>query len=476
MQIKRFEAKDMTTALKMIKEELGPEAVILSARSVKVENRILGSVKTTGVEVTAATDASLGSGASHSDPYPVERPFGDQGIQSAPSRKRLFRHAVQDRIKSFAQRREPVNSVENQHMQNQEAIADILQHLLSQGVKRNIANEMVDTVKEEFKVNRSDIKEKMILHITAALEEKRNARTRPLKINSQPKVLAFIGSTGVGKTTAIAHVAARQAIQHNKKVALITIDACRIAAAEELKVYGKAIGIPLKSAATPSALAAAFNEYRHYDFILIDTPGINANNPREIDDLNSYLKVIRSVDIHLLLSAGAKEADLFKIMERLSAVNVQYLMFTKLDESMTFGNLINLLFQTELPLSFLTAGRQIPDSIKTGSVAEIVRYLFAGYRNDLQLPISETPNQTHRNNANDSAGNKFVANKNSDVYHYPECKWTQKIKPINMITFSNVQDAKAQRFVPCRDCQPGLNESFQAGIPAKERMRISSYL
>jgi methylphosphotriester-DNA--protein-cysteine methyltransferase len=69
-----------------------------------------------------------------------------------------------------------------------------------------------------------------------------------------------------------------------------------------------------------------------------------------------------------------------------------------------------------------------------------------------------------------------VANKNSDVFHFPDCKWTQKIKPDNMITFSNVEDAKAQRFVPCRDCQPGLNEPFQTGLPAKEKRRISSYL
>jgi flagellar biosynthesis protein FlhF len=289
-------------------------------------------------------------------------------------------------------------------------------------------------------------------------------------------VLAFIGPSGVGKTTAIAKLAARQAIQHNKKVALLTFDSCRIAAAQELKVYGKAIGIPVKTAGTPSALAAAINDYGHYDFILVDTPGINAENPREIDDLRSFLKSIRSVEIHLLLSAGAKEADLFNTIERLSTVNAHYLIFTKLDESTTFGNLVNLLVQTPMPLSFLTRGRQVPDSIITGSVEEIVKRLLAGYLNDLRFSISETPHQRHRNISNDRTGDEFVANKNSDVFHRPDCKWTQKIKPNNMITFSSVQNAKAQRFVPCRDCQPASKEPFQTGLPAKEKMRVSSYL
>jgi flagellar biosynthesis protein FlhF len=422
MQIKRFEAKNMTTALKLIKKELGPEAVILSARSLRVENRILGSIKMAGVEVTAAIDTYGMPGASNSAPYAVERPMGDRNVQLTPPKKKIFMHAVQNRIKSLAQRRGPAHSVKDHCMQNDDALADIFQYLLSQGVKRNVATEIVDAVKKEFQANRSDFKEKIILKITALLQEKRNLRMQPVRTQSKPKVLAFIGPTGVGKTTAIAKLAARQAIQRNKKVALITIDSCRIAAAEELRVYGKAIGIPLKTAGTPSALEAAINECGHYDFILIDTPGINAKNPREIDDLNSYLEVIRSVDIHLLLSAGGKEADLLNIIEQLRTVNVHYLMFTKLDESSTYGNLINLLFQTQLPLSFLTTGRQVPDSITAGSVEEIVKYLLSSYLDNSAISISETPHQIHRKNSNNSVGDEFVANKNSELQMDPKDK------------------------------------------------------
>ncbi len=476
MQIKRFEAKDMTTALRLIKKELGPKAVILSARNLKVENRIFGSIKTAGVEVTAATDTYHFPGPSNSDPYAGDRPVGDRSGQLARPGKKIFMHAVQNRIKSLTRRRPPPDPGNDHRIRNDDALGDIFQHLLSQGVKRDVANDLVEAVKKEFQAGRSDFKDKIILKITEVLEEKRDTPRRPLRTKSDPKVLAFIGPTGVGKTTAIAKLAARQVIQRNKKVALITVDSCRIAAAEELKVYGKAIGIPVKIAATPSAFTAAINEYRHHDLILVDTPGINAENPREIDDLKSYFEAIRSVEIHLLLSAGAKEADLFNTIERLSGINVQYLIFTKLDESTTFGNLINLLVQNQLPLSFLTTGRQVPDFIATGSVEEIVKCLLANYMHDLRFSNSGTPHQVHRNISNDSSADEFVANKNSDVFHCPDCKWTKKIKPKNMITFSSVQEAKTRQFVPCKDCQPASDDTFQTGFPVKKRMRISSYL
>ncbi len=441
-----------------------------------MENQILGSIKTAGVEVTAATDNYHFSEPPNSDPYANRGPLGEQIGEPARPRKKIFMHTVQNRIKSFGRRRQLPRPVMDHRLPNGEALAGIFQHLRSQGVKHKVADELVEAVKNEFQADRCAIQDAIIAKITAVLKEKIKAPMRPLPTRSEPEVLAFIGPTGVGKTTAIAKLAARQAIQRNKKVALITVDSSRIAAAQELKVYGKAIGIPVKTAGTPSALTAAINEYGDYDLVLVDTPGINAENSREIDDLNSYIEAIRSAEVHLLLSAGTKEADLFNTIEKLSAIDVHYLIFSKLDESTTFGNLVNLLVQIQLPLSFLTNGRQVPDSIISGSVEEIVKCLLAAYLNDLRFSNSGPAHQMQENVSNHSAGGEYVANKNSDVFHCPDCKWTLKIKPKNTITFSSLQDAEARRFVPCRDCQPGTNEPLQAGFPAKERMRISSYL
>jgi flagellar biosynthesis protein FlhF len=475
MQIKRFEARDMTTALRLIKHELGPEAMILSARSLKVENRFLGSVKPAGVEVTAATDTYHSPASTNPVPYSdilsADRPGGRPG---GPPKK-TFTSSVQNRIKSPAQRR-PLPSHGNRHSgRNDNTLGDIFQHLLSQGVKRDVANDLIDLIKKEKPTNRIDLKDKIIYKISAALERKRDMLRPASQTKIDPKVLAFIGPTGVGKTTTLSKLAARQVIEHNKKVALITVDSYRIAASEELKIYGKAIGIPVKTAATPSAFAEAVNAFRQHDLILVDTPGINSENHGEIEDLKSYLEVIPSIEIHLLLSAGAKEADLFNTIGRLGSVPIQHLIFTKLDESATFGNLINLLVDNQLPLSFLTTGRQVPDSIETGSVEKIVKCLFGSFMNHLEISDSRTLNQAHPTTSYDRAADDYVANKNSDVFHYPDCKWTHKIKPKNMITFSSIQEAKSQHFVPCRDCQPAASDMFQVGTAGKEKLRISNY-
>jgi flagellar biosynthesis protein FlhF len=475
MQIKRFEARDMTTALRLIKHELGPEAVILSARSLKMENRFLGSVKPAGVEVTAATDTYHSSASPNPVPYSGTLSADGPGGRPGGPPKKSFTSSAQNRIKSPARRRPPPSDGNRHCGRNDNTLGDIFQHLLSQGVKRDVANDLVEVIKKVKPTNRIDLKDKVISKISAALQQKRDMPSPASRTKTDPKVLAFIGSTGVGKTTALAKLAAKQVIERNKKVALITIDSYRIAASEELKIYGRAIGIPVKTAATPTAFTAAVNAFRQHDLILVDTPGINSENHSEVEDLKSYLEVIPSMEIHLLLSAGAKEADLFNTIGRLGAIPIQYLIFTKLDESATFGNLINLLVDNQLPLSFLTTGRQVPDSIETGSVEQIVKYLLGSFMDHLEFSNPGTRNQAHPATCHDSAADDYVANKNSDVFHYPDCKWTHKIKSQNMITFSSVQEAKSQHFVPCRDCQPAASDTFQVDTPRMDKLRISNY-
>lgn len=476
MQIKRFEARDMTTALRLIKHELGPEAVILSARSRKVANRFMDSAKTAGVEVTAATDTSHSSASSISVPYAGARSTDDPGNRPDRPRKEVSPNPVQNRIKTLTHRRQLPDHGNRRNGRKDDMPGGIFQHLRSQGINRDIANELIEVIKKEVPANQIDLKDQIISKISAALEQKRDIPKRTSRTKADPKVLAFIGPNGVGKTTAIAKLAVKQVIERNKKVALITIDSQRIAATAELKIYAKAIGIPVKAAATPSAFTAAVNAFQQHDLILVDTPGINSGNHSEINDLRSYLEAIPSIEIHLLLSAGTKEADLFNTIERLGAIPIQHLIFTKLDESATFGNLINLLAENQLPLSFLITGRQVPDSIETGSVEKIVKCLLGSFMNHSGFSDSGTLNQPQPNASHDSTEDDYVANKNSDVFHYSDCKWTHKIKPKNMITFPSVQEATSQHFVPCRDCQPASSDRFQVETHRKDKLRISNYL
>jgi flagellar biosynthesis protein FlhF len=475
MQIKRFEAKDMKTALRSIKDELGPEAVILSARSLKKENKIFGTVKTVGVEVTAAIDASHMSATLNSVSY--ARASNDYRLNATVSRPKVkpTQKTIRSRFRSLMHRPTDLGSGNRVSLENDDLLADIFQHLLSQGVNRDVANYIVEELRHSDQAARFSSKAEIISKIAMILRQKRGIADEQPPPQSGSQVMAFIGPTGVGKTTTAAKLAARHTIEQDKKVAFISLDSYRIGAIEEMKVYAKAIGIPVKTAATPSAFKSAVNAYRKYDLILVDTPGFSPENPNEIDDLKSYLEVADSIEIHLLLSAGAKESDQLNTLKRLNGLAVGYLIFTKLDESGSYGNLINLLTHHSLPLSFFASGRQVPDSIESGSVEKMVAHLFGSFQNPETISISGGLNQSRLKTAARTEQSHFIANKNSDVFHNPDCKWTKKIKAENLITFASAQDAKIKHFMPCRDCQPAEKDTFQTGLSTLQHMRISNY-
>jgi flagellar biosynthesis protein FlhF len=476
MQIKRFEAKDMRTALRLIKKELGSDAVILSARSLKKENKLIGRVKSVGVEVTAAVDGyhppaetrpALAASALNSYRHNATR-------TPHPSPKRNVGPSVGSRIKTLYGRKRPHQSAKTAASRNDDFFADVFQHLLSQEVKRDIAGDMVDALKAVGPDRRFDTAAGLISSISNILKQNRNAAAAPHYPASGCKMLAVVGPTGVGKTTTVAKLAARYVIERHKNVALITMDCDRVGGIGDLKAYARAIGVPVKAAATPAAFEAAVDDFRKFDIVLVDTPGFNPRTQDQIDDIKACFDRIGAIEIHLALSAAAKESDLLNTLRCLKAFDVQHLIFTKIDESCTCGNLINVLARHPLPLSFVTNGREVPNAIETAGMDKIVEHLLGTFKNRKTGLASAGPDPSSREVPARVEGRGFVANKNSDVYHYPECKWTKKIKSKNMITFSSVQAAEGEHFLPCQDCRPSGSRHLQTELPASENIRVAN--
>lgn len=477
MQIKRFEARDMTTALRLIKNELGPEAVILSARNIKKAKPILGHAQSVGVEVTAAVDAyhlpvalnSAPSDAGELNGYRHQKPING-------SKKRNLKWSFGTRVKTMTHRKQTAQGGNHSRFENNAVCADVFQHLLSQEVNREIANEITDTLTRQYQDNRFETKAELVSKISIILNRKMGKAKVPLSAQTNPQVMAFIGPTGVGKTTTVAKLAAKHAVEFQKKVALISLDSHRIGAAAQIRIYARAISIPIKTAITLSDFKAALNEFRKFDFILVDTPGFNPGKQDEINALKAYLDCDASISVHLVLSAGSKESDLFNSLRRLNTLAVHNLIFTKLDESRTYGNLINLLMKHPLFLSFLTNGREVPGAIESGSLEKIVECVFGGFTHSSAFSSAENFNPLSLKESTRCEDGYFVANKNSDVFHHPDCKWAQKIKSKNRITFSNIQAAQEKHFMPCRDCQPLKYDEVNSGLSVDDHMRISNYL
>ncbi len=194
------------------------------------------------------------------------------------------------------------------------------------------------------------------------------------------KYVFFVGPTGVGKTTTIAKIASTLKLSKKTRVALITSDTYRIAAVEQLKTYANILGIPLKVVYSPDDMKEAMEEYREYDLVFVDTAGRSHNNREQREDIRKLLETVDEAnkEVFLVLSATTKYKDLVKISSTYAEITKYNLIFTKLDETDTIGNIYNIHMITGAPLSYTTWGQNVPDDIGKIDAQSIAKQLLGG--------------------------------------------------------------------------------------------------
>lgn len=177
---------------------------------------------------------------------------------------------------------------------------------------------------------------------------------------NKPKVVFFIGPTGVGKTTTIAKIASRFKVEQEKKVALLTADTYRIAAAEQLRTYANILDTPLSIIYTPEDIGKEIEKFADYDLVLVDTAGFSHKNDGQREDMKRLLKNLPAQyerQIYLVLSATTKYKDLIEITDIYDEFCDFHLIFTKLDETSAYGNILNIKLHTGAQLSYVTTAR-----------------------------------------------------------------------------------------------------------------------
>lgn len=196
-----------------------------------------------------------------------------------------------------------------------------------------------------------------------------------------PRVVYFVGPTGVGKTTTIAKLTSKLCLEEKKKVALLTSDTYRIAAAEQLRTYANILEIPCRIIYSPAEIEEAYADYADYDYILVDTAGHSHHNEEQ---KNNTRVVIHALDgkteslVYLVLSATTKYRDLINIADTYKEMTDYRIIFTKLDETDSYGNLLNLKLYTGSDLSYVTTGQNVPDDIDKLDPQAIVKKILGG--------------------------------------------------------------------------------------------------
>ena len=196
-----------------------------------------------------------------------------------------------------------------------------------------------------------------------------------------PVVIFFIGPTGVGKTTTIAKVASSLSVNNKKKVALLTTDTYRIAAADQLRTYASILEVPFRVIYSEDELSIACDDFKDCEYILVDTAGHSHKSEELLIKQKSFMECLPETvtkQCFLVLSATTKYKDLKKIVDNYRSVSEFQLIFTKLDETSTLGSLYNITCYSDSSIAFVTCGQNVPDDIETFNAQRIVKQLLGG--------------------------------------------------------------------------------------------------
>jgi flagellar biosynthesis protein FlhF len=462
MQIKRFEAPNMTEALRMIKKEFGPDAVILSARCLSPEKNLFGVKKPAGIEVTAATDKQLAAPVVFSDAGNVSKTVKGQKvsirIDDEPVSKKTFIDAIQGSLKALSVRK---TSSKEASTAESATIQMFKNHMTLQGVEDFFILEMMDMLIHESSPDMSWGSDTFNARLLKVLIEMGVSVADTMSVpvtGAKPRVHVFAGPAGAGKTSAISRLTAIYTRQHMQKVVWITLDTHRVGAVAQSQILGKIFGVPVESASTGKELKTLLKKYDTADHILIDTPGTGIRNASGISDLSQIVKQATANSVYLVVSAATKSKDLLQIVKAYKSLMINSIIVTKLDESLAYGNVFNLLLRSKLPVSFFTRGQAVHQGMENASIEKVLDMLLYP-DNESGEPRNNPPGKPaeiipyHRNSVPYSPPrNHFVANAKSVHFHHADCAWAKRIKPENRIVFETIEEATSRNYSPCKTC------------------------
>lgn len=348
MIIKKYVTDTMNEALNLIRLELGSEAVIVSKRTIK-QTGLKGMFLPKKLEVTAAVDEEIRNKAEKVEQVSKIKESGEKAEieQELNEVKEMLQKLVGDKKVKRDKR------------------SGIKKMLLERDVSEEVVDSIVAGLKEKDRYkNMSRLPDSALAD---EIEELIKAGA-----SMEGKVHAFIGPTGVGKTTTIAKLAAIKSLKANKKVGVITIDTYRIGAVEQLKIYADILGLPFEVINRVNDISKSIERLKDCDYIFVDTTGRSLKNIMQISELKLYLDRIKPDMVHLVISMTTKYNDMVQILNGFRPLGYDSVILTKFDETTTYGSIINLAYNSKVPISYITVGQNVPDDIEEATKEKLI--------------------------------------------------------------------------------------------------------
>ncbi|MEA1916744.1 MAG: flagellar biosynthesis protein FlhF [Campylobacterota bacterium] len=262
--------------------------------------------------------------------------------------------------------------------------AEIYSTSLNSGMNKNHLDEIMKLSIENMPLKMRQNSETVKRYFQTLLRKMIPVRHEKMPSQTQKKVIMVVGPTGVGKTTSIAKLAARYAFNMKKKhkVGLIVLDTYRIGAVEQLMQYARMMKLGIETVLDPPEFSKALDALRYCDYILIDTMGSSPYDQKKIETIYSCLEhndTNLDIDVMLALSSSSKYEDMKETYDNFSTLNIDTLMFTKLDETRSFGNIFSLSFNTKQPISYFSIGQEVPEDLVVASSDYLINCMINGF-------------------------------------------------------------------------------------------------
>jgi flagellar biosynthesis protein FlhF len=376
MKVKKYTAPSMPEAMKQIRSELGESAVILNSKIIYTGG-FLGLFKKKNIEVIAAIDPASKQKKraplyqkdtdEQAAPPVMKKLPGVEDSGSLQLKKEIYE------LKSIVQQLKTNNGFEHYPANIRQVLLYLEEQEVDEKYILETAEYLAGLIGSKDTWSSAELNTAVSDFLKNKLEAFQFGGTSYKK-----KYVNVIGPTGVGKTTTLAKMASEAVLEKRKKIAFITTDTYRIAAIEQLKTYAQLLNVPLEVVYKLADFQKAIEKFKDYDVVFIDTAGRNFREEKYVQDLAKIIDFKNDMETFLVLSMTSKEKDLNDIINNFSTIPIEKFIFSKVDETSSYGTMYNILRNEEKGAAYITAGQSVPEDITEASPKGIAELVMEG--------------------------------------------------------------------------------------------------
>jgi flagellar biosynthesis protein FlhF len=398
MIIKKYTAPTMTEALSKVRDELGSDAIILNTRSNR-KGGVFDFIGHSFVEVTAAIDEKpldkKGDGTAYTKKssapitpsearlYPPERPVsyepirvrkaGDVSIKNLEERVNIDK--VMEDIKELKRSVKVLadSTLSGEMTGLPKNLSDLLVRMQACNFEDKIAKRITHQLLNELNGSELSSYNTILDKATELLLNGMGDICPVVFAGAKPRIVAFIGPTGSGKTTTIAKLATEFTLNMKKKVSVLTVDTKRIDAVGQLKSYCRIIKIPLHIVYSPDEISGIMPRLMSSDITLVDTPGSGPLDKNQMIEIVEFLQKLIPQEVHLAISVTTSFVEMKNILENFSILKPNRILYTKLDETENYGQMLSFAITSGKPMSYVTFGQNVPGDFSLADPESLIR-------------------------------------------------------------------------------------------------------